>query len=127
EIIRGELLKTDPEARRRFSQIEEGTTQFINDKKLGKVLADGTVEIPVVVNVLYRTTSENISDAQIANQIATLNEDFSATNADISKIPAEFQAVAAGNTGVKFVLFKVVRKATKTRSWRTNDAMKLSS
>lgn len=127
EVIRGELLKTDPEARLRYNQIEEGTINFINAKKLGKVLADGTVEIPVVVNVLYRTTAENVSDAQIASQIAVLNEDFSATNADISKIPAEFQTVAAGNTGVKFVLSKVVRKSTKTRTWRTNDAMKQAS
>lgn len=99
----------------------------MNDLKMGKVLADGTVEIPVVVNVLYRTSTENISDAQIASQIATLNADYSGSNSDASKIPAEFKTVAAGKTGVSFKLYKVVRKSTSVRSWGTNDAMKKSS
>jgi hypothetical protein len=36
---------------------------------------------PVIVNVLYRTAAENISDAQIQSQIDVLN-DFNATNSD---------------------------------------------
>ena len=42
----------------------------------------GVIQIPVVVNVLYRTTAQNISDAQIASQIAVLNNDFKALNTD---------------------------------------------
>lgn len=81
----------------------------------------------MVVNVLYRTSAENISDAQIASQIATLNKDFTATNTDINKIPTEFQSVAAGNTNIKFRLVNTVRKSTTKRSWRTNDDMKKST
>ena len=127
EEIRAELLKNDAKARARFAAIEAGTEKFIQAKKLGRVLADGTVEIPVVVNLLYRTTAENLSDARIAEQIAVLNKDFGATNTDINKIPAEFASVAAGDTKVRFRLVKTVRKSTKTRSWRTNDAMKKAS
>ena len=127
EEIRAELLKNDAKARARFAAIEAGTEKFIQAKKLGRVLADGTVEIPVVFNVLYRTSAENISDARIAEQIAVLNKDFGATNSDINKIPAEFASVAAGDTKVRFRLVKTVRKSTKTRSWRTNDAMKKAS
>ncbi|MBV2224501.1 MAG: zinc metalloprotease [Cloacibacterium sp.] len=127
EEIRAELLKNDAKARARFAAIEAGTEKFIQAKKLGRVLADGTVEIPVVVNLLYRTTAENLSDARIAEQIAVLNKDFGATNTDINKIPAEFASVAAGDTKVRFRLVKTVRKATSVRSWRTNDAMKKAS
>lgn len=127
EEIREELLRNDASARARYAAIETGTEKFIQAKKLGRVLADGTVEIPVVFNVLYRTSTENISDARLAEQIAVLNKDFGATNSDINKIPAEFAAVAAGDTKVRFRLIKTVRKSTKTRSWRTNDAMKKSS
>ena len=111
----------------KFTENESLTKQFANDLALGKVLADGTVEIPVVVNVLYRTSAENISDAQIASQIATLNNDFGGTNADVSKIPAEFASVAAGDTKIRFRLDRVVRKSTTVRSWKTNDAMKKTS
>jgi hypothetical protein len=38
---------------------------------------------PVIVNVLYRTAAENISDAQIQSQIDVLNDDFNATNSDL--------------------------------------------
>ena len=127
EEIRAELLKKDAKARARFAAIEAGTEKFIQAKKLGRVLADGTVEIPVVVNLLYRTTAENLSDARIAEQIAVLNKDFGATNSDVNKIPAEFASVAAGDTKVRFRLVKTVRKATSVRSWRTNDAMKKAS
>ena len=127
EEIRAELLKNDAKARARFAAIEAGTEKFIQAKKLGRVLADGTVEIPVVVNLLYRTTAENLSDARIAEQIDVLNKDFGATNSDVNKIPAEFASVAAGDTKVRFRLVKTVRKSTKTRSWRTNDAMKKAS
>lgn len=127
EEIRAELLKNDAKARARFAAIEAGTEKFIQAKKLGRVLADGTVEIPVVVNLLYRTTAENLSDARIAEQIAVLNKDFGATNSDVNKIPAEFASVAAGDTKVRFRLVKTVRKSTSVRSWKTNDAMKKAS
>ena len=79
---------------------------------MGRVLADGTVEIPVVVNVLYRTSAENISDAQIASQIATLNKDFGGTNSDVSKIPAEFTSVAAVNKKKRNRTDRIIRKST---------------
>lgn len=127
EEIRSNLLANDPDAKARYIAIENGTQKFIQARKAGRVLADGTVEIPVVVNVLYRTTAENLSDARIAEQIAVLNKDFGATNSDITKIPSEFSSVAAGDTKVRFRLVKTVRKSTTVRTWKTNDAMKKSS
>lgn len=125
--IRQEALRNSPELKAKFDALEKQTATFSSDLKMGKVLADGTIEVPVIVNVLYRTSAENISDAQIASQIATLNEDFAAANSDINKIPAEFQTVAAGKTGIQFRLAGVNRKSTTVRTWKTNDAMKKSS
>jgi hypothetical protein len=53
---------------------------------------------PVIVNVLYRTAAENISDAQIQSQIDVLNDDFNATNSDFNSVPALFSGVA--NVGI---------------------------
>lgn len=125
--IRQEALKNDPELKARYDAVELQTANFFNDMALGKVLADGTVEIPVVVNVLYRTSAENLSNARIAEQIAVLNADYAGTNSDASKIPAEFRTVAAGNTKVSFKLSKTVRKATTKTKWSANDAMKKTS
>jgi hypothetical protein len=86
-------------------------------------LVNGHIEIPVVVNVLYRTAAENISLAQIQSQINVLNADFNAANTDYSQVPALFSGVKA-NVGITFVLDQVIRKATTKTSWGTRDAMK---
>ncbi|WP_454048248.1 zinc metalloprotease [Chryseobacterium sp. Marseille-Q8038] len=127
EEIRQEALKKSPELQQRFAALEANTEKFANDLKFGKVLADGTVEIPVVVNVIYKTTAENVSDARIAEQIAVLNADYTGTNSDVNKIPTEFQPVSSGDTKVKFRLVNTVRKSTSKTSWATNDDMKKAS
>ena len=119
-------LKEDPSLAARMQSIEDFTTRFEQNPVMNR-LVNGVIEIPVVVNVLYRTAAENISDAQIASQIAILNADFAATNADYNLTPATFQSVRAGNCNIRFVLNKTVRKATTKTSWSTNDAMKKTS
>jgi hypothetical protein len=115
-------LKADPSLAIRMNQIEEFTQNAI----LTKRLVNGKIEIPVVVNVLYRTTAENISATQIQSQIDVLNKDFNALNSDYGSVPALFSGVKA-NVGITFVLDQVVRKSTTKTSWGTNDAMKKTS
>jgi hypothetical protein len=121
-------IAADPGIADRMNQIEAFTERFVADPSShNSILVNGVIQIPVVVNVLYRTAAENISDAQIQSQIDVLNEDFKATNADYSSVPALFQPVRAGNVGVSFLLDQVVRVATNKTSWTTNDAMKKSN
>jgi hypothetical protein len=127
EEIRKVALQNSAELRQKYSELESKTEKFENDLKLGKILSDGTVEIPVVVNVLYRTSTENISDSRIAEQIAVLNADYGGTNSDVSKIPTAFQSVKAGDVKVRFRLANTIRKSTTKTSWSTNDAMKKAS
>jgi hypothetical protein len=121
-----EQLKADPTLTARMNAIEEFTTRFEQNSSMNR-LVNGVIEIPVVVNVLYKTTAQNISDAQIASQIAVLNADFAATNSDYSLTPSTFTAVRSGNTNIRFVLSQTIRKATTTTSWSTNDACKKTS
>jgi hypothetical protein len=65
-------------------------------------IVNGKIQIPVVVNVLYRTTSENINSTNSIT-IDILNEDFNALNADFNSVPAAFSGVKA-NVGISFVL-----------------------
>lgn len=62
-----------------------------------------TITIPVVVHVVYNTSAQNISDDQIKSQIEILNEDYSLSNQDTSKIPDAFWPVA-GNCMIQFCL-----------------------
>ncbi len=54
------------------------------------------VTIPVVFHVLYKTSIQNISDAQINSQLTILNNDFRKLNSDFSTVvPAAFQGLGA--------------------------------
>jgi hypothetical protein len=112
-------MSENPELALRMNKIEEFTAKAMAEGRL----VNGIIEIPVVVNVLYRTTAENISLTQIQSQIDVLNNDFNALNADYNSVPALFSGVKA-NVGITFVLDQVVRKATTKSSWGTRDLMK---
>jgi Pregnancy-associated plasma protein-A/Secretion system C-terminal sorting domain/Fibronectin type III domain len=91
------------------------------------------ITIPVVVHVVYNTATQNISDAQIASQLAVLNADFSKANADWTSTPSVFQSLVA-NAEIQFCMAQrtptgaattgIIRKSTTTASFSTNDAIK---
>jgi Pregnancy-associated plasma protein-A len=126
EVLESQL-KVDPTLASRMEAIEQFTAKYAQNPSAYRLLANGTIEIPVVVNVVYRTAAQNISDTQIATQIAVLNADFAATNSDITSLPSLFQGVQAGNVGVSFKLDQVRRVSTKKTSFTTNDGMKKTS
>ena len=117
------LLSEDPTLADRMNDIENFTARFEQNPSAYR-LVNGVIEIPVVVNVLYKTAAQNISDAQIASQITVLNTDYQALNSDYNLTPAVFQPLRSGSFNIRFVLSKTVRKATTKSSWGTNDAMK---
>ncbi|ASW73858.1 peptidase M43 [Chryseobacterium piperi] len=129
EDIRKEALKNNQVLRARFVENERQAEEFSQAIKLGKVLPDGSVEVPVVFNIIYslNTDAENLSESRLQEQIDVLNQDYSATNPDVSKIPAEFKTVAANDTKVRFKLAKIVRKFSPILVWApTGDLMKRS-
>ncbi|WP_046746098.1 M43 family zinc metalloprotease [Kordia zhangzhouensis] len=122
----------DPQLEARMQQIEEFTRQRIQEMGSQESISGNIITIPVVVHVVYRTTQENISDAQIQSQIDVLNEDFRRTNAD-----ADNRWSQAADTEIQFCLASVdpngnpttgiTRKSSTRTSWGTNDAIKSSA
>lgn len=125
EVLQAQL-KADPGLAARMNAIEDFTKRFEQNPSAYR-LVNGVIEIPVVVNVLYKTNAQNISQAQITSQIDVLNKDYSATNSDYNLTPTIFQGVRSGNINIRFVLDQVIRKSTTKSSWGTNDAMKKAS
>lgn len=118
------LLANDPKLNARREALENFTRNAIADGSLDKIAGSG-ITIPVVVNVVYNTNAENITDAQIESQIDVLNEDFNKRNADVSSVPAIYKK-SIGDVGVNFVLSSVVRRQSNKKSW-INDAVKKTS
>lgn len=125
----------DPSFAYKINEIES----FVRKQKTLKLegaAAPAVIKIPVVIHILYKTASQNISDAQIKSQIDVLNADFRRRNADTVNTPARFKSFAA-DIPVEFVLATtdpkgratsgIIRKATNVSYWSMDDNIKFSS
>jgi len=127
------LEQADPSIINRREEIEQFTRDFLISNPQGE---RALVRIPVVVHVVYNTTAENISDAQIQSQITVLNQDFRKLNADAANTPSAFAGLA-GDANIEFCLASVdpngnatsgiLRVPTSATSFGTNNTVKSSA
>ncbi len=128
------LLERDPGFRVRLGDLEHATRARL--AFAGALRMAGPVTIPVVVHVVYNTDDENISDAQVASQIAALNRDYNARNDDKSKTPACWLGLVT-SADLTFVLASVdpagnptdgiERTRTAKTSFDVDDSVKSSA
>lgn len=128
------MMAADPSFQNAQDAIENHTANYIAQNGYGA--SKDVVTIPVVFHIVWRTASENISDAQILSQLNILNADFALANADAASIPGAFQPLAA-NTNIQFCLAQrdpngnpstgIVRRQTTVTSFSTNNAVKFTA
>lgn len=131
------LLGADAQTARNIRDVEI-FTQRMSTQGTGsanRLAAEYIIRIPVVVHVLYNTTAQNISDAQVKSQIDALNRDFRRLNADSVNTPLPFKSLAA-DVQIEFALATadpkgrattgIVRKATGVTYWQMDDKIKYS-
>jgi hypothetical protein len=102
----------------------EGVTAKRRDAGVAKLPA--VVTIKTVVNVVYKSADQNISDAQIKSQIAAMNKDFRATNTDKAQTPAPFKGLVT-DARVTFKLVKITRTLTAVNGFTYDDKVKKAS
>jgi len=129
-----ELMAQDPEFAAKRDLIEQQTQNWIANHSSEK--EDIVITVPVVVHVVYKTQSQNISDEQISSQIDVLNDDYRRMNADATNTPAEFQSVAA-DTQIEFCMAStdpdgnwtsgITRTETTVSNWNGSDNVKFTS
>jgi len=100
DYYRNEAKKNNPVINTLEQTFYDNVTQVSNTQRATKYI------IPVVFHVIHTNGPENISQAQIENQIKILNEDFSFNNANKSAIRAAFTSVAA-DVQIEFRLAKI--------------------
>jgi len=126
------LLEEQPSFRANQQRTEAYTARAVVSGEADRV-ARKVVTIPTVVHVVHKKPKENISKAQVQSQITALNEDFRATNPDISKVPNAWKGIAA-DAKIKFKLAAtdpdgertdgIVRVQTDRASFGPGDAVK---
>ncbi|EMR01559.1 zinc metalloprotease [Cesiribacter andamanensis] len=123
------LLAKKLEAIEAQARVFEEAQRSTNGKISGQAAATNSIiNIPVIVHVIYSTSQQNISDAQIQSQINVLNADFSAQNSEIGAglVPTEFASRVA-NSEISFSLAQVTRTYSSRTEWGTRDDMKYTS
>lgn len=95
----------DPTVEKRLADLEIFTQNWLANAAHSSQNRS-VITIPVVVHVVWRFGSENISDEQILSQITVLNADFRKLNANFSSTPSEFQPLAA-DCELEFCLAKI--------------------
>ncbi|OZG30253.1 zinc metalloprotease [Williamsia sp. 1138] len=125
------LLTDSSQYRRARADLENTTRDF---QRLERTTEE-VVQIPVVVHVVARVDSENISDDQVTSQIEVLNRDYRAINKDLAAVPEVF-AELVGDAKIEFVLATVdpdgnptsgiTRTSTTQVSFGTDNAIKFS-
>lgn len=86
------LMRKDPSLRQKMMVSESVVKNWARKHPATK---NGVITIPVVVHVLYNSSVQNISDAQIQTQIDVLNADYRRLNADTANTPLEFDSISA--------------------------------
>jgi hypothetical protein len=122
-------MENDPKRSLKIDAIERHTEDI---ESSGIRAVNGVITIPVVVHVVYNTTAENISDAQILSQIEVLNEDFRRQNTDQNNIWPQ-----AADSEIAFCMATVdpsgaatngiTRTPTSVTAFGTNDQVKFAS
>ena len=131
-----EIRQRDPGVDNRMDVENLDIKNWISKNTSSSKSMPNLITIPVVVHVIYKNSSQNISDAQIFSQIDILNEDFRMNNSDASSVPSAF-AGAAADCEIEFCLAVrdpdgnvttgITRTYTTTSSFSDYTSMKYSS
>jgi hypothetical protein len=127
------LLQTDPTYATSRAEVENFTFEV---RRRPGALRDTVVAIPVVVHVVWNRPEQNISDEQVASQIAALNADYRARNTDRDRVPEVWKDLV-GDAKVQFALATVdpagepttgiTRTRTPVTAFDTDDAVKAAT
>jgi hypothetical protein len=118
------LLERYPSFRTALMRLEGATSRRRDrgvDLKKAKL-----VKIKTVVNVVYSTAAQNVSDAQIKSQLKAMDKDFRATNPDRTQTPAPWLGLVT-DVRVQFKLMKVTRTKTTRPGFTFDDGVKKAS
>jgi hypothetical protein len=118
------LLEKFPSYRQNQMRLEAATSKR-RDAKID-VTKTKLVTVKTVVNVIYKTADQNISQSQIQSQIKAMNKDFRATNPDRTDTPTPWLGLVT-DTRIQFKLVKVTRTKTNVDGFTSDDKVKAAS
>lgn len=120
-------IAADPQRAVFLADLEVQTAAFA--ARPASARYNGTLYVPVVVNIVLPNPTI-VTDAQIRSQIDVLNKDFSKTNSELTNSGVYLGGYSYGSVAdcaIQYVVTNVIRKASSTASFGSNDAVKKTS
>lgn len=125
------ISQNNPEWKIQFQKNQEVINRQIQSKKTNpNQNSEPDLMIPVVFHILHQNGAENISDAQVQDQIRILNRDYQKKNADTANVVSAFQDIIA-HVGFGFKLARIdpqgnctngiIRHLTPKTNWDANN------
>jgi PKD repeat protein len=93
--IYNERIKNHPELLHVQQQLEEHTRQYNARHSSVNHITGQVYIIPIVFHIIHNYGTENISDAQVEDQVRILNEDYRKKSYDTAAIVPAFKPIAA--------------------------------
>ncbi|MCC6370675.1 MAG: T9SS type A sorting domain-containing protein [Bacteroidia bacterium] len=123
-------FKLHPEERARFEQLKISSSRNVETTANSQAALVPTYTIPMVFHILHLGGTENISDAQVIDEVAVLNKMYQKQNADtINVVPSFTNNIA--NVQFQFKLASldpngnctngIIRHYTTKTDWQAND------
>jgi hypothetical protein len=96
------LKKKYPQLEFARLKLEQAIANAKLNNKGARIIAQ-TINVPVVFHIVYNTSTQNISDTRIKEQIDIINQDYRRLNADTINVPDNFKPLV-GSLNIKFTL-----------------------
>ncbi len=133
--MHNKLLAQHPEIAKAEADYNAILEKQIKENRSASVDPNHIFIIPIVFHIIHTNGTENISDAQIMDQVNILNRDFRKRNADTSAIVAPFQPLAT-DSKIEFRLAQLdpdgnctngIDRIYSHKTENANDASKLNA
>ncbi|MCW5907502.1 MAG: T9SS type A sorting domain-containing protein [Chitinophagales bacterium] len=134
DAARQQLLQEFPEMLQHEADLEAFTKSFIEEQRNGQNSRSGPYVIPIVFHIIHQGGPENISDAQVIDQVRIINEDFNKRNPDTSLVIPIFRPII-GDAQIEFRLANIdpwgnctngIERIHSSQTYVGNDYSKLN-
>ncbi len=135
--MREKLLKIYPELLEKEAALERETMAYIKSQGLEKSneKQQGQIIIPLVVHVINEGGPENISDAQVLDEVRIMNLDYNKLNSDTASVTDSTLSSIIANMGVEWRLANIdpngnctngIDRVRSDQTWWGDDNSKLN-
>lgn len=101
------MIQEHPEILQQEALLEKKIDEYLAAHKAGNVSRSGPIIIPIVFHIIHNGGAENISDAQILDQLRILNRDYNKQNADTANVTVPELHKLIANVGLEFRLANI--------------------